>query len=106
MTDRDHPSTADALIAMAEHSQAVRSEAVETAIRRLETRGDLDERERAAVQTLADRLVGRLLAPPVAGTLAGEDEHVETALSLFAEESDPATSTGGGEDGIAVHSGD
>ncbi|WP_436932181.1 glutamyl-tRNA reductase [Halosimplex halobium] len=74
-----------------ERAGEVREREVETALTKLDTRGDLSERDREAVERLADRLVARLLAAPERSLRAaaeGDDhdpETVATALSLFGE---------------------
>lgn len=71
---------------------AVRDRQVEHALSRLDADGDLSAAQRAAVETLADRLVERLVAVPERALLdatdetegAGPDrETVETAVELF-----------------------
>jgi glutamyl-tRNA reductase len=74
-----------------ERASEVRDREVETALAKLDARGDLPEDDREAVERLADRLVARLLAAPERGLRAaaeGNDhdpETVATALSLFGE---------------------
>lgn len=75
---------AAAVAAMYDRGEAVGEAAVEKALSKLSADGDdLDPETRAAIETLADRLVDGLLAPPAAGLAAGDEETIETALALF-----------------------
>ena len=66
------------------HGERIRRREVRRALRRLESQGELTERQRAAVQALGERLVDRLLAGPEAGLEAADDEDAaRMAASLF-----------------------
>jgi len=87
-------SDADAAIAaIRERGAEIRDREVETALAKLDARGDCSAAEREAVERLADRLVARLLTPPERSLRAAADdgdddrdpETVETALALFGE---------------------
>lgn len=105
-TERDRPAAGDALGAMGEHASVVREEAVQTAIGRLEQQADLDERDRRTIEDLADRLVGGLLASPTAALVAGDEDCVETALALFADDAGPRASVEAREEPARAPSGD
>lgn len=63
----------------------IRTEHVQRALRRLEAHGDLTDEQRAAVETLGERLVDRLVEPPRRSLRAGEegDDAAATARALF-----------------------
>ncbi|ELZ22664.1 glutamyl-tRNA reductase [Halosimplex carlsbadense 2-9-1] len=81
----------EALAAIHERGAEIRDREVETALAKLDARGDCSAAERAAVERLADRLVARLLSSPERSLRAAADdgehdpETVETALSLFGD---------------------
>ena len=86
------PTPEEAIDRITERAGTVRDREVETAIARLEARGDLSAAEREAVERLADRLVARLVAVPERALRAAEEgaeaaeegaEAAETALDLF-----------------------
>jgi len=72
---------------ISERGQEVRDREVERALTRLDAQGDLSPADREAVERLADRLLGRLLAVPERSLRVaadeGDEETVETALELF-----------------------
>jgi glutamyl-tRNA reductase len=79
---------ADAAIsAMYESAEAVKERELRTAISRLESQGELTETQRETVASLADALVGQLLAAPTKSLrdAAAEDDWttIQTALGLF-----------------------
>jgi glutamyl-tRNA reductase len=90
-SDAEMPDPDAARARIRERASEVRDREVETALAKLDARGDLPEDDREAVERLADRLVARLLAAPERGLRAaaeGNDhdpETVATALSLFGE---------------------
>jgi len=75
----------DAIAAIDERADAVRERELRKALARLEA-ADLSPAERAAVESLADRLVARLVAVPTRALRAedADDETVENARDLFA----------------------
>jgi len=93
--DREALDADAALAQIYERAGEVREREVETALAKLDARGDFSERDREAVERLAARLVARLLADPERSLRAGADaddgsddpdaETVETALALFGE---------------------
>ena len=70
-----------------DRAAAIRDRELETALAKLDARGDLSPAEREAVARLADRLVDGLLAAPERRLRAAADrddaETVEAALELF-----------------------
>ena len=79
---------ADAAIrAMYESADAVKRSEVETAINRLSAEGDLTDDERDVLESMADSLVNKLLAPPTRSLrrAAADDDWstINTALQLF-----------------------
>jgi len=78
----------DVIAAMYEGAEELKSRELDTAIDRLEAaEGEFSEDERAIVESLADALVGQLLAPPTR-SLRDAAEHddwttINTALELF-----------------------
>jgi glutamyl-tRNA reductase len=89
-------SVDEAVERIREPATDVRDSELETALAKLESRGELPERDREAVAALADRLVDRLLAVPESSLReaadaeasaetgsAGDERTVETALELF-----------------------
>lgn len=83
-TSRD---LADALAAMHERGVDVRERELATALGRLD---DLDDDEREVIETVAERLVAGVLAPPtrslVAASAEGDERPAATALALFGDE--------------------
>lgn len=69
----------------------IRAAELDRALTRLEARGELTEEQRAAVETLSERLVERLLSVPRESLRAaahrGDDERAGTALELFGDDS-------------------
>ena len=92
---------ADAAIgAMYESAEMVKERELRTAISRLESQGELTDEQRETVASLADALVGQLLAAPTKSLrdAAAEDDWntIQTALGLFdpefgGEEAKPPT---------------
>jgi glutamyl-tRNA reductase len=79
---------ADAAIgAMYESAEMVKERELRTAVSRLESQGELTDEQRETVASLADALVGQLLAAPTKSLrdAAAEDDWttIQTALSLF-----------------------
>jgi len=102
--DREAPDADAALARIRERAGELRDHEVETALAKLDARGELSAADREAVERLADRLVTRLLAAPERSLRAAADadaesdgregpdsggrhdpETVETALALFGE---------------------
>lgn len=81
------PSPLAALTAVHEHGQQVRERELQTALQRLD---DLDADQRVVIETLAERLVERVLEPPTTSLLAAgvdtDEAAAATALSLFGED--------------------
>jgi len=77
----------DAIAAMHEEAKRLKRNEVEAALRKLEARGSVTEREREVIEALGDALVSRLLAPPTESlrTAAANDNWttIDTALELF-----------------------
>ena len=78
----------DVIAAMYEGAEELKARELETAIARLEAaEGEFSEAERAIVESLADALVGQLLAPPTRSLRdAAENDDwatINTALQLF-----------------------
>jgi len=72
-----------ALVAIHEHGEQVRQRELETALQKLD---DIDDDQRAAIETLSERLVASVLEPPTHSLLTAADADetvVTTALSLF-----------------------
>jgi glutamyl-tRNA reductase len=86
----------EAIAAMHESADRLKRREVTTAITRLESAGDLTERQREVVESLGDALVGKLLAPPTTSlreaAVADDWDTIRTALDLF----DPDFEDGGG----------
>ena len=76
-----------AISAMYESAEMVKERELRTAISRLESQGELTDEQRETVASLADALVGQLLAAPTKSLrdAAAEDDWttIQTALSLF-----------------------
>ncbi|WP_255168650.1 glutamyl-tRNA reductase [Natrononativus amylolyticus] len=83
----------EAIAAMYESAERVKARELETALTRLDD-GEFSEEQREIVRSLADALVGQLLAPPTKSLreAAAEDdwETINTALQLFDPEFGPA----------------
>ncbi|MFB6102391.1 MAG: glutamyl-tRNA reductase [Haloplanus sp.] len=77
----------EAISAMYESAEMVKERELRTAFSRLEAQGDLTEEQRETVASLADALVGQLLAAPTKSlrNAAAEDDWttIQTALGLF-----------------------
>ncbi|MGQ4557462.1 glutamyl-tRNA reductase [Halobellus sp. GM3] len=87
---------ADAAIStMYEAAERVKDREVDTALSRLDARGELTDEEREIVESMADALVGQLLSAPTKSLreAAAEDDWstIQTAMALF----DPAFDRGG-----------
>jgi glutamyl-tRNA reductase len=93
----------EAISSMYESAEMVKERELRTALSRLESQGDLTDEQRETVASLADALVGQLLAAPTKSLrdAAGNDDWttIQTALSLFDPEfggdqpSPPSTET-------------
>ena len=85
---------------------AVKQRELDEAIGKLERGGDLTAEDRAAVESLADALVGELLAVLVGRLSPGSDrETLETTLRLFGHD-EPAEGAAECSDGDASTGGD
>lgn len=77
----------EAIRAMYEGAERVKTREVTTALTKLEANGDLTDEQREIVESLADALVGQLLAAPTKSLreAAGEDDWttIQTAMKLF-----------------------
>ena len=77
----------EAISAMYAAAETVRDEQVEQALTKLESQGELTDAQRETVESLADALVGQLLAAPTKSLreAAGSDdwETIHTAMQLF-----------------------
>jgi len=77
----------EAISTMYEAAEQVKSREVETAISRLEAQGGLTDEQRETVESMADALVGQLLAAPTKSLrdAATEDDWstIRTAMTLF-----------------------
>jgi len=97
----------EVIAAMYESAGRVKTRELETAIDKLEARGDLTEGQREAVQSMADALVGQLLAAPTKSLreAAAEDDWttISTALQLFDPEFEPEGPPGGAGEDAAGH---
>ncbi|WP_415381312.1 glutamyl-tRNA reductase [Halosimplex sp. TS25] len=90
-TDAEPVDTDVAAARIRDRAAEIREREVETALAKLDARGDLSEDDREAVEALADRLVARLIAVPAEGLQAAADDEAddesgraaETALELF-----------------------
>ncbi|MFC4248120.1 glutamyl-tRNA reductase [Natribaculum luteum] len=96
----------EVIAAMYESAERVKQREVETALSRLESADDLSEDQKEVVRSMADALVGQLLAPPTKSLreAAAEDdwETINTALQLFDPEfgPEPLISNVGEENGL------
>ena len=99
----------DAISAMYAGADRVKQRELDRAVTKLDAQGELTDEQRETVESLADALVGQLLAAPTRSLrdAAGEDdwETIRTALQLFDPEFD-APPERPGEDGIAPMSTD
>ncbi|WP_254863510.1 glutamyl-tRNA reductase [Halovivax gelatinilyticus] len=81
----------DVIAAMYEGADRIKTRELETAIGRLDERDPLTDEQREIVETMADAIVGQLLAAPTESlreaAVADDWETIDTALRLF----DPAT---------------
>ncbi|WP_410766647.1 glutamyl-tRNA reductase [Haloferax sp. DFSO60] len=77
----------DAISAMYEAAERVKQREVSTAISKLEAQDDLSDEQRETVESLADALIGQLLAAPTKSLreAAGDDDWttIQTAMRLF-----------------------
>ncbi|MFD1632961.1 glutamyl-tRNA reductase [Haloplanus ruber] len=77
----------EVISAMYESAEMVKERELHTALSRLESQGELTEQQRETVASLADALVGQLLAAPTKSLrdAAAEDDWttIQTALGLF-----------------------
>jgi glutamyl-tRNA reductase len=82
----------EAISAMYEGAERVKSRELETALSKLDSQGGLTDRQRETVESLADALVGQLLAAPTKSLreAAADDDWttIQTALHLFDPEFD------------------
>jgi glutamyl-tRNA reductase len=90
----------DAIGVMYESAERVKRRELDTAISRLESQGELTDEQRETVASLADALVGQLLAAPTKSLreAAAEDDWgtIQTAMRLFDPEfTAPPASAGG-----------
>ncbi len=95
LLDQYKRKRADAVIAaMHEGAEFLKEREIETAISRLEARREVDEEDREIIESLADALVGQLLATPTHSLreAAAEDDWstINTALQLFDPEPGPS----------------
>jgi glutamyl-tRNA reductase len=83
----------DVIATMYESAESVKERELADAVSKLEARGDLTDEQQAVVASLADALVGQLLAAPTRSLreAAAEDDWttIDTALQLFDPEFDP-----------------
>lgn len=70
----------DDAVRLRHRGERIRRREVERALRRLDSRGELTDRKRAAVEALGERLVERLLALPESELDSAADD---SAVSLF-----------------------
>ncbi len=77
----------EVIAAMYESAERVKSREIETAVSKLEAEGDVSDRQREILESLADALVGQLLAAPTKSlrNAAADDDWttIHTALQLF-----------------------
>ena len=96
----------EAISTMYEAAERVKAREVETAVSQLEAAGDLTDDQREAVESMADALVGQLLAAPTKSLreAAVEDdwETIRTAMELFDPEFGDAGAGGGPPEGVTV----
>jgi glutamyl-tRNA reductase len=83
----------EAISTMYESAERIKERELHTALSRLESQGELTEEQRETVASLADALVGQLLAAPTKSLreAAGDDDWttIQTALRLFDPEFGP-----------------
>ncbi len=89
---------ADAAVSrMYESAERVKQRELEEAVTKLQTQGDLTDEQRETVESLADALVGQLLAAPTKSLreAAGEDDWttIQTAMRLFNPEFEESQSS-------------
>jgi len=101
----------EAIGAMYEAAERIKAREVETAVSQLEAAGDLTDEQRAAVESMADALVGQLLAAPTKSLreAAAEDDWatIRTAMELFDPGfGDAGPGSGGPPEGIPVDGAD
>jgi len=88
----------EVISAMYESAEAVKGREVGQAVSRLEAQGGLTDEQRETVESMADALVGQLLAAPTKSLreAAGEDDWttIQTALQLFDPEFDDGPEIG------------
>ena len=90
--DAAAPATADAPVAaIGAEVASVKRRELDQCIRTLEARGDLAPDERAAVESMADAIVARLLAVPARSLRDADEETLDTACEVFGQ----AQSAGG-----------
>ncbi len=96
----------EVIAAMYESAERIKQREVETALSRLESTDDLSADQEEVLRSMADALVGQLLAPPTKSLreAAAEDdwETINTALQLFDPEfgPEPLISNVGEENGL------
>ncbi|ELZ55813.1 MULTISPECIES: glutamyl-tRNA reductase [unclassified Haloferax] len=77
----------EAISSMYEAAEHVKRREVSTALSKLESQGDLTDEQRETVESLADALVGQILAAPTKSLrdAAGDDDWttIQTAMQLF-----------------------
>jgi len=77
----------EVIAAMYEGAERVKERELDTALSQLDAHGDLNDEQRAVVESMADALVSQLLAPPTKSLrdAAGDDDWttINTALRLF-----------------------
>jgi glutamyl-tRNA reductase len=105
LQERYRRERADAVIAgMYERAQEIRAREVSKALTRLESRGDDRKARREILDSLADALVGHLLADPTvelhAAARAGDWAVLETATRLFASGPETAVDVSRGRDDV------
>jgi glutamyl-tRNA reductase len=87
METRKRKRADDAIGAMYESAERLKERELEEALTRLEAQGELTEDQRETVASLADALVGQLLAAPTRSLrdAAAEDDWatIQTAMTLF-----------------------
>ncbi|MFB6194147.1 MAG: glutamyl-tRNA reductase, partial [Halobaculum sp.] len=103
----------EAISAMYAAAETVRDEQVEEALTKLEAQGELTDDQRETVESLADALVGQLLAAPTKSLreAAGSDdwETIHTAMQLFDpgfDQFDPSDLPDGVPPGLLAEGGD
>jgi len=94
----------EAIGTMYEAAERIKAREVETAVSQLEAAGDLTDEQREAVESMADALVGQLLAAPTKSLreAAADDDWatIRTAMELFDPGFGNAGPGGGAPDGI------